>query len=116
MKPERLFHFTCADHGYRAIGKRGVLRPNWHPFLQANLLWLTTEAAPDRESTGLGMSIARCDRMAYRYIVTDLDDCQPWIGSGWRSQAPRHAVADLEAFGDPEHWWVSSSPVVARLG
>ena len=53
-KPEQLYHFTC-DHGKRAIGTgpNALLLPHLHPWLHKKLLWLTTEAVPDRVETGL---------------------------------------------------------------
>ena len=116
MRRERLFHFTC-DHGRAAIGVRGELRPQVeHPLLHVKVVWLTSEPMPDREATGLTMRLTRCDRMAYRYVVTDLRPCRPWLDSSERAGAPRGAVAVLEQFGDPEHWWVATEPVKARLG
>ena len=112
----RLWHFTCADHGRKGIGKRGMLLPNWHAFLGASLLWLTTEKHPDRFASGLGQSVAKCDRMAYRYSITDTRDCEPWLASKARSKAPAEAVEALESYGDPEHWWIATVPVPARLG
>jgi hypothetical protein len=116
MSSEPLYHFTCA-HGYHDIGHSGVclLRPSPHPFLQQRLLWLTTEAKPDRHASGLGSSIARCDRMQFRYVVDDRSVCQPWLQSPQRATAPRSAVEDLESEGDPEHWWVSDRIVRARF-
>lgn len=112
----RLFHFTC-DHGYNAIASRGELRPiAEHPFLHVKVVWLTTEGQPDRQATGLGMTYTRCDRMKYRYVVTDLRTCHPWLGSPERGGAPPGAVEDLERFGDPEHWWITDEPTKARLG
>lgn len=116
MTADRLFHFTCADHGYAALRKRGHLRPFFHPLLNARLIWLTTEGAPDRDSTGLTQELSPCDRMAYRYVVTDLSRCVPWLDSEARKNAPSNAVTDLEVYGDPEHWWVAEEPVLARLG
>lgn len=111
----RLFHFTC-DHGHDALGNRGELRPIVeHPFLHIKVVWLTSDPWPDRESTGLGMTITRCDRMQYRYMVTDLSNCRRWLDSPERTGAPVDAVADLESYGDPEQWWIASEPVRARL-
>jgi hypothetical protein len=62
------------------------------------------------------MNITRCDRMAYRYIVSDIGRCTRWLDSPERAAAPSSSVADLEAFGDPEHWWIAAEPVKARLG
>ena len=116
MSARRLFHFTC-EHGHRAIGARGELRPQVaHPMLGCAVVWLTDDPMPDREATGLTMRLTRCDRMAYRYVVTDLRTCRPWRDSPERDGAPVWAVADLERFGDPEHWWIASDPTPARLG
>lgn len=114
--PERLFHFTC-EHGHQALGRRGRLcAPMAHPLLGCNVVWLTTEGLPDREATGLGMNTITCDRMRYRYIVTDISQCRAWLGSPERDAAPSRHVRDLESFGDPEHWWITDAPVLARLG
>lgn len=115
-RPARLFHFTC-EHGFRALGRRGRLCSQMaHPLLGCDVVWLTTEALPDRESSGLTMDTIACDRMKYRYIVTDTSACRPWLDSPERAAAPRRHVRDLESYGDPEHWWVASEPVPARLG
>ncbi len=119
---ERLFHFTCGDHGFREIGVRGLLLPRQGrtlggvSHLDWGLIWLTTG---DFESTGMDRSGANvCDRGRYRYIVTDASNCEPWLSS------PRRAHADvmdglidiLEKVGDPSCWWVSALPVPVRLG
>jgi hypothetical protein len=114
--PPTLWHFTCT-HGRRALGKRGLLvAPLPHPLLgAARLIWLTTEAAPDRERTGLTMNTTTCDRMAYRYRVLQPWRCTPWLASPWRAAALPRIVADLESFGDPEHWYVTDVPTLAEL-
>jgi hypothetical protein len=111
-----LWHFTCG-HGRKALGKRGLLiAPLGHPLLGgARVIWLTTEAAPDREKTGLTMNTTPCDRMAYRYRVLQPERCTPWLVSPFRAAAPRWAVDDLESFGDPEHWYVTGVPTLAEL-
>lgn len=110
-----LWHFTCG-HGRRALGKRGLLvAPIGHPLLGARLIWLTTEAEPDREATGLTMRFQRCDRMAYRYRVLQPDRCEPWIGCPFRDAAHPQIIADLESFGDPHHWWITIIPTLAEL-
>ena len=118
MTPRRLFHFTC-DHGREAIGRRGRLEPQIeHPLLGCSVVWLTTEPNPDREATGLTSRITSCDRMAYRYVVSDVAACRPWIGSPEREavlKAGGHTLMDLECFGDPEYWWITDG-VQARLG
>jgi hypothetical protein len=112
---ETLWHFTC-EHGRRALGKRGLLRaPMANPWLGVRLIWLTTEAAPDREATGLTMRPQRCDRMAYRYRVLQPERCTPWLVSPWRALTAAAILADLESFGDPEHWYVTATPTLAEL-
>lgn len=108
-----LWHFTC-DHGYAAIGKRGLLRPNRHPLMPelGAVVWLTCDAMPDRDDVGLTSASLSCDRMAYRYRAKALEAVQ------WASVADlvRPAVrADLERFAEPAMWWVSITPVEAVL-
>jgi hypothetical protein len=110
-----LYHFTC-DHGHDALGACGMLEsPVTHPFLGCRVIWLTSEALPDRETTGLGMNYTTCDRMKYRYIVLEPEKCHRWLGSVERFNAPVDAVADLECYGDPEHWWITDRPTKALL-
>lgn len=111
-----LWHFTC-EHGRRGIGKRGLLvAPIGNPlFGGARIIWLTTEAEPDRERTGLTMHTTRCDRMTYRYRVLQPERCTPWLACPWREIARPRVVADLESFGDPEHWYVTATPTLAEL-
>jgi hypothetical protein len=77
---------------------------------------MTTKAKPDRERTGLGMHLTKCDRMEFRYTVTPTGACVPWLRSLTRMRADLQVVEDLEGYGDPEHWWVASTPVWGRLG
>jgi len=115
-KPERLYHFTCID-GHRYIETTGALQPqpNCWPFI-----WLTSEADPDFEATGLqafSVSTLDCDRTEYRYIVTDLTTCRPWLGSPERIFVSGNSsfLHALEQFGDPEHWWITTQPVPCLL-
>lgn len=116
MTAPTLWHFTCT-HGRRALGKRGLLiAPIGNPLLDgARLIWLTTEAAPDRETTGLTSRTTPCDRMAYRYRVLQPERCTPWLGSLYRAVAAPRVVEVLESFGDPEHWYVTAVPTLAEL-
>lgn len=115
-EPLRLYHFTC-DHGLSGIGRVGELRPMVeHPWLHCKVVWLTTEKRPDRFATGLTSNLLDCDRMAHRYVVRDLSRCRPWLTSPERAGARQDFVAELEQFGDPEHWWIASEPVEARIG
>jgi len=76
------------------------------------LLWLTDLAdPPTAESVGLQSTYLSCNRMTYRYVVR----CKAAVH--WREirgRAPKDVVADLEAFGQPEHWWVVRRPVTAH--
>jgi hypothetical protein len=111
-----LYHFTCID-GYRRIGRHNcLLIPQGpHPLLNnIRVIWLTTLPVPDQETTGLGRVRTTCDRMAFRYVVTDPRGCTPWLGSPERAAAPADSLEALESYGDPEHWWITSTPLRAE--
>jgi hypothetical protein len=114
-----LYHFTC-EHGRRDIGTgpNCLLIPNMHPILRTRLLWLTTEAEPVREATGLTSTYIRCDRMQFRYIVEDLRSCRPWLGSPERACLSAEGLRAFEDNGNgtarPDEWWISDRPVRAR--
>lgn len=113
-----LYHYTC-DHGYAALGDAGNLVPaydlapdrleQWWP---ARLVWLTDLAVPDRDALGLTRRIARCDRTAYRYRVTDEADVSPWIRV--RRSFPAEEL-EWQAGVRPRHWYVSGVPVPVVL-
>ena len=48
----RLFHYCCAC-SVAQIGRKGVLKPQWHPLLSEPLVWLTDMAIPQRLALGL---------------------------------------------------------------
>lgn len=112
MKTPLLYHFTC-EHGHAGISKSQMLLPNLHPFMRnlGPMLWLTDLAEPPtKESVGLTSRLSTCDRMAYRYIV----QCKAALH--WheiRARAPQEVVASLEAFGQPDHWFIVRRPVLA---
>jgi hypothetical protein len=110
-----LYHFTCS-HGYEGIGSRGLIRPYPHFLLGVSVLWLTSEAWPDREETGLTQSLTKCDRMAYRYRIAGAQSAVPWLESEQRKEASPSLVDDLERYGAPEQWWISPEPLRGRLG
>ena len=116
IAPDALYHFTC-KHSKAKIGTGNcLLIPQIrHPLLGCKVTWLTTEAIPDREATGLGSHHQRCERMEYRYVVDDLSDCRPWLGSAERQAASRQVVETLEEYGDVEHWWITDKPIRARF-
>lgn len=117
----RLWHFTC-DHGHRAIGTRGLLKPNPHvlmPVLGA-VVWLTQDGRPDRDDVGLTSTTLKCDRMAYRYRVAgipmtgrDVGAVLPWATV--RDRVDPIVAADLERYADPSTWWLATVPVEAVL-
>ena len=121
MKQERLWHFTCGDHGFKGIGVRGLLLPRTGrtlggvSHLDWGLVWMTTGGY---ESTGMDQShTLGCNRGRYRYLVTDASSCVPWLDSSYRENADvMDGLIDLlEKIGDPKCWWVSSEPVPVRL-
>lgn len=106
-----LYHYTC-EHGHAAIAASQRLLPHTHPFMPVcgPLLWLTDIAEPpSRESLGLTSRFIACDRMAYRYIV-QTSAARRWVDI--RTRAPAEVLATLEAYGDPEHWWVARRPLL----
>jgi hypothetical protein len=115
---ERLYHFTCA-HSKRKIGTSNcLLIPQIrHPLLGCKVTWLTTEPDPDRYSTGLGnyTGLNKCDRMEFRYVVTDLSHCRRWLASLERQAAPNNIVSHIESDGDAEHWWITDRPLRAMF-
>lgn len=115
MTPQ-LYHFTC-DKGARLIGRYNclIIPQGAHPVCGWSLAWFTTETAPDREATGLTSALVTCDRMAFRYTITDPSPCVPWTGSRWQEETPAAFRRVMEKHGDAEHWWVSDRPVRAAL-
>jgi len=109
--PERLYHFTC-DLGHAKIGRYNcVLMPqpgSWP------VIWFTSEAVPDFEATGLGRLTLKCDRTEFRYVVTGLSTCRPWLGSPERLAETPQFLRALEEFSVPEQWWISAEPVQAE--
>lgn len=113
MAVPALWHFTC-DHGHRGVGKRGVLQPHPHPLLQSlgPMVWLTSDARPNRVDVGLTSTVLHCDRMAFRYRAT------PPFPVRWSSistEVPALVRAALERGADPSIWWLSFEPVPAVL-
>jgi hypothetical protein len=78
------------------------------------VVWLTTSREAPRDALGLTSSMLDCDRMAYLYRAF-APAAVPWLGSRLRAEAPPDVVTELEAFGEPASWWISTEPVQARL-
>jgi len=109
----KLYHFTCEDHGLPGIQRDGALVPQPQHLLDGiRLLWLTDLALP-RDPDLLGLSKAlpgSCDRLAARFTV------QTRLAVPWRDFVALHrldpdAVACLERYRTPEHWWVCGVPL-----
>lgn len=100
-----LYHYTC-EHAARALGYRGMLRPNAHPLLRnVRLVWLTDMDIPDRVGLGLTSDSLSCDRLNFRYVV-DVSDAVRWLD--WcrgRGDVGSLAVHLLESGGRQCHHW-----------
>lgn len=124
--PDRLFHYTCEDHGLPGIESTGRLKPRPYqnsvakmlrlpmPPFQVKLLWLTDIIDPgDGHSVGLQAVRSTCDRLAARFIVRAAD-AMPW--PEW---ADRRGIAPdnrwrwaLELDRDPNRWFVLERQVM----
>lgn len=114
-----LWHYTCR-HTYEAIGESGLLLPacqlvdkTLDDYWPALFVWLTDLGAPLRHALGLTSYIAKCNRIEYRYRVTDTSGVQPWVYM-------RRHVSDPEALeladgAKPRHWYVARAPVPVVL-
>ena len=114
-KPIELYHFTCS-HGHEMICRSGrrIIPQVSNPYVGAALSWFTTESTPARCSVGLTLTMLQCDRMAHRYIITDLHGVTPWLTSIWRMATLPHNRDVLELHASPGTWWVSDRPIVAE--
>ena len=114
-----LWHYTCA-HGFRGIGRRGMIRPNRHPLLpgRPRLIWLThDDSGPvSRSRLGLTSNFLSCDRMEYRYSICDEDAIlfldyarrMRWAESDWANEL-------LVGDADPSLWWVLDHSTLGLL-
>ena len=110
----KMYHFTCG-HGARKIGRYGILAPHPHPFIGQRLVWFTDLPEPTRDQVGLSSTFLTCDRMSYRYHATDLETIVPWTTSPGRRDTHPEVVRAMEAFGEPEHWFISTTAVPVIL-
>lgn len=107
------YHFTCLDHGVTGIERDGLIRPGVDlgvDLPQSMFAWFTDLDACPREVLGLTNRVAKCDRMARRYVV-ESDRIFPWMLI--RKALPWHFVEALESIEGamPRHWFVSADPV-----
>ena len=112
---EQLYHYTCA-HSVNGIRRDGKLRPNRHPLLDMELVWLTDMEVPDLYALGLTSHLIRCRRTEFRAVCGDVGALHwPVLARELRRLHGdmRSGVAALEsAVGvRPMHWWVSTGPV-----
>ena len=118
MSTPTLYHYTC-DHAHQLIGMRGKLKPNRHPWLTRPLLWLTDLDHANIQALGLTSLTLDCDRTAWRYRIRDgytrgqpKGTVEPWITSRARRESASIDVVYLEMPpAQPEHWWISYSPL-----
>lgn len=109
-KPKTYYHFTC-EHGAHGIQQSGVLRPNVHPLLGANLVWLTDLAEADRWGLGLTSNWLSCDRTLFRVSVQPSPDIVRWPSWALWRKVPRALIDLLAENTRPEHWWVAGKPL-----
>lgn len=105
--PKTLYHYTCRDHGFLALGDAdSVLRPGRDGFV-----WLTDLAIPFARPLGLTQKILNCDRTEERYRVIDAEAIDWWMDA--RKLLPEEFVWPLElaAGAAPMHWYISADPV-----
>jgi hypothetical protein len=109
-----LFHYTC-HHYIKIIGRHGTLMPRDQPVLGGHkLVWMTDLAIPDRNGLGLTSHLLGCDRMAFRYVVTDASCVIPWKEARF-SFGPLAMFLEMSDGAMPEHWFVSHTSVPAKL-
>lgn len=123
-----LWHFTCT-HGRDAIGTTGLAMPMAAHNPQAaarmlpewawlsGLVWFTDQPQLDPIALGLTSSLLDCDRMAWRYQVTDPTSCVRWLDymRQHRRQLPRNARQLNVGDHRPGTWWVATQPVPVQL-
>lgn len=106
-----LYHYTC-QHGRDRIGDRGVLAPARHlsenvTAWQGRFVWLTDLSVPIRDALGLTQQIAKCDRTAYRYRVTDETSVWPWVQIAHLMKREQREEIEGAPGARPSHWYVS---------
>lgn len=116
----RLYHYTAQHHVDGGAGHPGPgilcsgLLPNIHPYIDliGGMVWLTDSkewsqswSARDVPVPGFGP----CNRTEARVEVVipkaDRFRLKPWREVRWRVLTDG-LRRDLEAYGDPEHWYV----------
>src|SRR5262249_30866899 len=107
------YHFTCDDHGLPGILDTKTLLPCKHPYFPhlGPLTWLTDIAEPKTaEQLGLTSDRLKCNRREWRI---EIQTKAAVSCSSIRHRINPQVVADLELFGEPDHWWVVRRPLTA---
>jgi hypothetical protein len=126
--PPVLAHWTCTDGAAGIAASGDVLRPHFHPALNASVVWLTDimVMADSADARALGLashetSWVTCDRTEFRFDVATVG--APIVS--WSVWARAHRlsllVRDLlegSPGAQPRRWWVSEQelPVTLAVG
>ncbi len=113
----KLYHFACVHSAAGIDGDGGLIRPNRHPLLGVDVVWMTADPSASAVALGLAShTIITCDRMAVRYVIDTPRDANPW--SDLRAMLPVNLARTFEAARGtrPGAWWVSTVPQSARRG
>ena len=106
----QLYHFAC-EHSARQILRDGVIKPSTTGYLKVS--WWTDMAYPDRHALGLTSHALDCDRIDFRFTLTDPGAAVHW--GRVRAHAPallRDAI-ELVPGAEPARWWVTHLEVPA---
>lgn len=143
--PDTMYHFCCAHSAQSIVQDHGVLRPthvSWKDYdvLIVNrmrgqqfasgltdaptVVWLTTEADPDRKMIGLERSNSHesvCDRMEWRFVVDphairNEHKLMPWRTFTMLYLPNREWRINLEFGRKVDTWWVAVAPIVTTKG
>ena len=115
-----LYHYTCG-HGFRKIGKVGLLMPAndlMNPTLAkdfnspvARYVWLTDLSVPIKDALGLTAEHIGCDRTVHRYRVTENAIAIRWFDLRKSFDASWRDLLESAPGARPAHWWVAQEPV-----
>ena len=106
MKERTFYHYSCR-HGAVGIRGTGWVRPNAHPMLCHELVWLTDLAQPARNALGLTSHTISCDRTAYR-VTVQTDQAVWWPIWARRLDPAVRRGFDMAYGAMPAHWWVTT--------
>lgn len=104
MKERTFHHYTCR-HGAVGIRGTGWVRPNAHPLLRHELIWLTDMAQPQRAALGLTSHTLDCDRTSYR-VTVQTNDAVWWPIWARRLDLEVRLKFDRSFGALPARWWV----------